>query len=265
MSTPDPNPLPPELLAHPALWRARDHASAGRIKGADSLPTGYAELDARLPGGGWPRRGLVEILTDRPGIGELSLLLPALAALCRAEGEAGGWLAWIAPPYAPYAPALAARGIDLRRVLVVRASNPEWAIEQSLASGACSAVLGWTDGGPANGLAGGLAGGLARGLARGLDRRLRRLQLAAEHDGTLAVLFRPLAAAASASPAVLRLALGLPVPGSTHAPAGAHSLEVRILKSRGGPPATLRLELPSPDSDTPIGADAGADADTLAR
>ncbi len=253
MSTPDPNPLPPELLAHPALWRARDHASAGRIKGADSLPTGYADLDARLPGGGWPRRGLVEILTDRQGIGELSLLLPALAALCRAEGEAGGWLAWIAPPYAPYAPALAARGIDLRRVLVVRASNPEWAIEQSLASGACSAVLGWTD------------GGLARSLARGLDQRLRRLQLAAEHDGTLAVLFRPLAAAASASPAVLRLALGLPVPGSTHAPAGAHSLEVRILKSRGGHPASLWLELPSPDSDTHIGPDAGADADTLAR
>jgi hypothetical protein len=243
VSTPDPSPLLSELLAHPALWRARDHASAGWTNGTGSLPSGYAELDARLPGGGWPRRGLVEILTDRQGIGELSLLLPALAALCRAEGEAGGWLAWIAPPYAPYAPALAARGIDLRRVLVVRAPNPEWAIEQSLASGACSAVLGWTNG----------------CLATDLDRRLRRLQLAAERDGTLAVLFRPLAAATSASPAVLRLALGLPMPGSTHAPAGTHSLAVRILKSRGGQPASLRLELPAPDTDT------GADDGTLAR
>jgi hypothetical protein len=262
VSTPDPNPLPPELLAHPGLWRARDHASAGRSTGAGSLSTGHAELDARLPGGGWPRRGLVEILTDRQGIGELSLLLPALAALCRAEDEAGGWLAWIAPPYSPYAPALAARGIDLRRVLVVRASSPEWAIEQSLASGACSAVLGWTDRGVSRRFAAGAdrhASGSANGPANGPARYLRRLQLAAERDAALAVLFRPLAAATSASPAVLRLALGLPVPGSTCAPADAHSLEVRILKSRGGHPAHLRLELPSPD--TAI----GADADALAR
>jgi cell division inhibitor SulA/protein ImuA len=260
VSTPDPNPLPPALLAHPGLWRARDHASAARSNDTGSLPTGHAELDARLPGGGWPRRGLVEILTDRQGIGELSLLLPALVALCRAEGEAGGWLAWIAPPYAPYAPALAARGIDLRRVLVVRASNPEWAIEQSLASGACSAVLGWTGRGVVRRAA---ASGPASGPASGLDRHLRRLQLAAEQSGTLAVLFRPLAAAASASPAVLRLAVGLPAPGATPAPAGAHWLEVRILKSRGGPPASLRLELPSPDTDIDI--DTGADADPLAR
>src|SRR5438034_15002 len=67
-----------ELLAHPSLWRGRSRAAIATIS------TGYPALDAGLPGGGWPRHGLVEILTPRVGVGELYLLLPALAALSRA-------------------------------------------------------------------------------------------------------------------------------------------------------------------------------------
>ena len=37
------------------------------------------------------------------------------------QSAAGRSLAWIAPPHRPYAPALAAAGIDLARVLVVTA------------------------------------------------------------------------------------------------------------------------------------------------
>jgi hypothetical protein len=215
-----------ELLRHPALWRAREPAGAAAGGG---LPTGHAALDRCLPGGGWPRHGLVELLADRAGIGELSLLLPALARLCGVEGEevrhaarlprgappeavtGSGWLAWISPPYSPYAPALAAGGIDVARVLVVRAAPAEWAMEQALRSGACSAVLGW---------------------AACRDRRsLRRLQLAAEQSGALAVLFRALDATREPSPAVLRIALA----------ARADDLELRILKSRGGRPVVLRL------------------------
>jgi hypothetical protein len=66
-----------ELLAHPSVWRGRSRAAV------ETLPTGFAALDAGLPGGGWPRHGLVEILTPRPGVGELYLLLPVLAALSR--------------------------------------------------------------------------------------------------------------------------------------------------------------------------------------
>jgi hypothetical protein len=192
------------LLQHPALWRAREQGGA---TGRAGLPTGYDALDRVLPGGGWPLQGLVEILADRTGIGELSLLLPALARLC----SEGGWLACVSPPHPPYAPALAARGIDVSRILVVRAPPAEWAMEQALRSGACSAVLGW---------------------AACRDRQgLRRLQLAAEQSHCLAVLFRRLRDAQEPSPAVLRIALD----------GTALGLTARILKSRGGRPASVQL------------------------
>lgn len=203
--------MPPDaldqLLRHPALWRARQRDTVG---GSSGLPTGYTALDRCLPGGGWPSQGLIEVLADRTGIGELSLLLPALARLC-GEGREAGWLAWISPPHPPYAPALAACGIDVGHVLVVRAPSAEWAMEQALRSGACSAVLGW---------------------AGCRDRQsLRRLQLAAEQSGCLAVLFRRLRDGHEPSPAVLRIALSSDRDG----------LEVRILKSRGGRDASVRL------------------------
>jgi len=195
------------LLQHPALWRARERGEATVRTG---LPTGHAALDRVLPGGGWPLQGLVEILADRTGIGELSVLLPALARLCSDASE-GGWLAFISPPHPPYAPALAACGIDVGRILVVRAPPAEWAMEQALRSGACRAVLGWA--------------------ACRSGQSLRRLQLAAEQSGCLAVLFRSLRDAREPSPAVLRIAL-------EGAPLG---LMARILKSRGGPPASVPL------------------------
>lgn len=196
-----------ELLQHPDVWRAREGGGSSQPPG---LPTGFNALDRCLPGGGWPRQGLIELLADRLGIGELSLLMPALAALCDEERD-GGWLAWVAPPYQPYAPALAACGIDVARVLVVRSGPAAWVMEQSLRSGSCSAVLGWVD---------------------AIDlQSLRRLQLAAEQARCLAVLFRRLRARHEPSPAVLRIALE----------AGQQNLSLRIEKSRGGRPMHLQL------------------------
>ncbi|HEY4750988.1 MAG TPA: translesion DNA synthesis-associated protein ImuA [Steroidobacteraceae bacterium] len=167
------------LLEHPAIWRGR---SAARRLG---LPSGFAALDEFLPDQGWPRTGLIEILVARFGSGELSLLLPALAALTRASSAR--WCVWVAPPLTPFAPALAARGIVLERVAVVGGARPSWAFEQTLGSGACDAVLAW--------------------LRQPKARDLRRLQLAAERGRTLGVLFRPRRAAGEASAAVLRLGL----------------------------------------------------------
>src|SRR5215469_7757100 len=99
------------LLEHPAIWRGR---SAARTR---TFRTGFAALDEGLPGGGWPRAGLIEILPTCFGAGELSLLLPALAAVTR-RPEAR-WCAWVAPPLQPFGPALAERGVVLERVLVV--------------------------------------------------------------------------------------------------------------------------------------------------
>jgi cell division inhibitor SulA/protein ImuA len=186
------------LLARPDLRRGGALAQVA----SPSVPTGFAALDAELPGGGWPTGCLTELLPAHEGIGELRVLGPALAAL----SYAGRRLAWIAPPHLPYAPALDAAGIALEQLLIIRtaaARDALWAAEQALASAACGAVLVWPD---------------AVKYAE-----LRRLQLAADKGSTLAVLFRAPRVADEASPAVLRLALAT----------AAGALAVRILKRRG--------------------------------
>lgn len=200
------------LLQHPAIWRGR---SAARTR---TLPTGFAALDEGLPAGGWPHAGLIEILPTCFGAGELSLLLPALAAVTRRQ-EAR-WCAWVAPPLQPFAPALAARGVALERVLVVntpkkvvKGKSALWAFEQTLRSGACDIALAW--------------------LRGALPRQIRRLHLAAERGDTLGVLFRPREAARDSSPAVLRVVV-------EPAAAGAR---VTLLKSRGGARGSIELSL----------------------
>ena len=178
------------LLEHPALWRGRGAAQR------PGLSTGFAALDEQLPGKGWPRSGLIEILVARFGSGELSLLLPALAALTRAR--CARWCVWVAPPLLPFAPALASRGVVLDRVAVVSGAHPLWAFEQTLGSGACDAALAWA--------------------RRPLPREIRRLQLAAERGRTLGVLFRPRRAARKPSAAVLRLGVEPSDAGCTRHP-----------------------------------------------
>ncbi|MGE5640211.1 MAG: translesion DNA synthesis-associated protein ImuA [Clostridia bacterium] len=202
-----PMPALDALLEQHAVWRGESFAPVFR-----KIPTGYAELDARLPGGGWPAGALTEILGDEAGIGELQAVLPALARL---TGE-GKRVVWLAPPHLPYAPALAAAGIDLTHLSVVRAPgrlDALWAAEQVLRAGPCHALLAW--------------------LRHARYEELRRLAVAAEASSALVALFRPAAAASEPSPACLRLALE----GSE---AG---LSVRILKRRG-PPAAAPFLLP---------------------
>lgn len=188
------------LLTHPGIWRGRGLARS------DTHATGYARLDDALPGRGWPAAGLTEILTRRPGLGELRLLLPLLAALGAAQPPR--WVAWVSPPFEPYAPALAAGGVPPGRLLVIRAAEPLWALEQTLDSGACGIALGWPESG--------------RRPVRARD--LRRLQLIAQRHRAPAFLFRGLAAAREASPAELRL-LFEPQPGGAR---------LQLFKSRGG-------------------------------
>ncbi|MDZ7686441.1 MAG: SulA-like leucine-rich domain-containing protein [Gammaproteobacteria bacterium] len=126
------------LLRQTGMWRASTldcHEPRG-------TPTGFAALDELLAGDGWPTGGIAELLFDRPGIGEMRLLSPALARLSR---ERSRWLLWVSPPFLPYPPALARAGIDLSRVLVARPSNRTdalWTLEKALSSQGCSAVLG---------------------------------------------------------------------------------------------------------------------------
>ena len=71
-------PLAPEIL-HPALWLGHQ---LGR-QADNAVGTGFPLLDAQLPGSGWPRRALTELLLPHTGIGEIRLLSPCLAATCR--------------------------------------------------------------------------------------------------------------------------------------------------------------------------------------
>lgn len=184
------------LLQHPAIWRGRSAAQVSVV------PSGFPALDRALPGGGWPKAGLVEILVSHIGVGELNALLPALAALTRQASAR--WCAWVAPPYEPFAPALSAYGVVLERLFVVRTEQPLWAFEQSLISGACDAVLVWAPRAP--------------------SRDIRRLQLAAEKGRALGVLFRPVAVAKESSNAVLRVIVEPTEQGA----------RITLLKSRGG-------------------------------
>ena len=202
-----------KILANPRVWRGRDQAGCRA-----GLSSGYPELDRHLPGGGWPPDSLTEILTAHYGIGELRLLMPALASLSNAtpEQEEPGWIAWVAPPFQPYPPALRQYGLDLSRMLIVRpgeASETLWSAEQALSSGTCAAVLLWPE---------------------TLDDQAgRRLQLAAEKGQSWAIAFRPLGVRHQPSAAALRLELQ----------ATAQGTQVHILKSRGGRPAVVRTRL----------------------
>jgi cell division inhibitor SulA len=196
------------LLQHPALWRGR-----GVALGA-GLSTGHAALDAALPGGGWPRHGLVEVLTPGGGHGELSLWTPLLRQLGQQPGQ-DRWAAFVTPPFEPFAPAWESQGVRARQLLVLRAAEPLWALEQCLLSGACALGFAWP------------------GAGLGMTV-LRRLALAAEQGSALAVLVRPLRAAAEHSAAVLRLALTRT----------GDCLQVRLLKGRGVAPAVVELALP---------------------
>jgi cell division inhibitor SulA/protein ImuA len=180
------------------------------------LPTGFVDLDRYLPGGGWPRRAIIEIFLDRYGIGELSLLMPALALLSRTS-RAKRWIVWVAPPFIPYAPALLRHGIDLDRVLMVHPTSAKkdalWAVEQVLRSESSIAVLAW--------------------VKDASDTVLRRFQLAAEERDCWAVLFRPMTALRQSSPAALRLKLS----------GTAETARVDIMKCRGKRPGIVALQL----------------------
>ncbi len=207
------------LLRQGDVWRGSAQDPRSREANATDLATGHAALDEALPGGGWPRGALTEILHPRDGIGELQLVIPLLARLTAASRR----VLWVDPPFIPYAPALELAGVSLYYTHVVRSDKAEdalWALEQSLRTGTCAAVLAW----PRN----------------PTPPQLRRLQLAAETGDCAAFLFRPATVAGQTSPAALRLLLT----------PEARALKLDVIKCRGRFfSRPIRLPLPPAHTD----------------
>lgn len=197
-------------------WQTRVWRGKGASVARAVIPTGFGELDSHLPGGGWPLGAIIEIFVDGYGIGELALLMPAVAALTKTEAaKPPKWVAWIAPPFVPYAPALQQHGINIDRLLMIHPTSGNkgrlWAIEQVVRSGSSTGVLAW--------------------VPAADDVVLRRLQLAAEDQECWVLLFRPASASQQRSPAALRIRLSQ-TPTATR---------VQIFKCRGGRPSVVDI------------------------
>jgi hypothetical protein len=227
-----------ELLKHPAIFRIGDVSQVND----GVVASGFDALDDAL-NGGWPVARLTELLCDHVGIGELSLLLPALPKAAAAESIARStskmshvsnssiastasarsrsslnhsrralWISQAAlpagMPCVAYAPALARAGIDLKALALVTTTSAQqtlWAMEQALLSGATRCVFAWIRETPH-------------------DFALRRISQAARKSESLCFLMRPMSAAKRASPAELRIAIQ---------PATNGAIALTLLKRRG--------------------------------
>ena len=195
----------PALLADLRRQIRRIEHNSGSTSGLERDATGHEtaaafslgaiSLDNALPWHGLPRAGLHDIVAadaTAAAAGFTALLLGRLLA-------EGGAVAWCRRTHAEtgrlpgglYAPGLACFGLDPDRLIVVEAgseTNLLWALEEGLQSGALAGVAGEI--------------GAAPPIA------LRRLQLAAETTGTLALLVRPARTLAAPTPALTRWRVG---------------------------------------------------------
>ena len=199
----------PAHVAH-AVWRGTEVASAaGR-----TLPTGFTLLDAALPGGGWPTRGLSEVLLAQAALCEWRLLGPALPGLL---ADRGSRIYLVAPPKTPHAMGLAQLGVAPEQLVWMDIQCPAdslWVTEQLLKSQVAGAVLAW--------------------LPQARPEQVRRLQVLALHCDAPVFVFRPESALRAASAAPLRVSVAL---------AQSWGLEVRIRKRRGAASdAVLQLQ-----------------------
>jgi protein ImuA len=203
-----PRALPPAVEA--VIWRGDELGhTASKVS-----PSGWAELDAELPGGGWPLQSVTEVLTAQPSVLEWRLLGPAL----RPVVAAGGQVVVIGPPRHPHLPGLLHEGLNERQLVWVQAELPAerlWVTEQLIKANAAGTIVSW--------------------LPQARQEQLRRLQVCAQACEGLVFLCRPQAARHDASAAPLRV----------HASVGPDwELKVNVFKRRG-PVHDRTLVLPS--------------------
>lgn len=215
-----------QLVQQGKVWQA----GRAPVVQESRISSGYPQLDQYLEGG-WPEGCLTELLCDRPGQGELSLLLPLLQQLQEDSPEHSILL--VDPPLLPSGSALAGLGLKLPQLITVQTRSRRdqlWSLEQALRSGCCPAVLAW--------------------LPQADAKALRRLQVAAVEGNSRGFLFRPTDCVTESSAAPWRFTLQRQSEG----------VEISLIKRKGGwplPARTLSLAphplLPTPTAVTPAG------------
>ena len=191
-----------------AVWRGSDLGDAVM----HAYSTGWAELDAQLPSGGWPARSLTEILSPQPSLLEFRLTGDAL----RQATAAGKQVILVGAPKQPHVPGLLRAGLAANQLIWIEADQPaqrKWVVEQIVKSNAAGAIIAW--------------------LPQARAEQIRRLQIVSLTCNAPVFLCRPDSSRHESSAAPLRL----------HAEIGFDwELHVNIFKRRG--PAhtgTLRL------------------------
>jgi protein ImuA len=230
------------LAALRAEVRAIESAGAPR----ECLPFGVESIDARLAGGGLACAALHEAAPDRAGLSDdaaATLFLAAIAA--RRSLDGGATVLWALARRDLFAPGLALAGLAPARVLYAECGRDEDVLavmEEGLRHGGLAAVVGE--------------------VRRVPMAATRRLQLAAEESGTMALMLKrwrrgdedPLAAP---SAAVTRWRIGsapsgaLPVPGI-----GRPRWRIALARQRGGEPHHWIMEGPDAKGRLALPADA---------
>ncbi len=194
---PEAGQLPPAVAS--ALWRGTELGSPV----FETLPSGFAALDAELPGGGWPCRVLTEVLQVQASVAEWRLLAPAM----RQVVAAGGNVVVVGPPRTPHLPGLRHVGLDERHLVWIQAEAPAqrlWVTEQLIKTNAAGLLVSW--------------------LPQARQEQIRRLQVCAQASDGPIFLCRPAAAEHEPSAAPLRVQLGFGIDWQLH---------VHLMKRKG--------------------------------
>ena len=203
--------------------------AAGAKGPAATLPFELDALDARLAGNGLADAGLHEVAGASAGYSDDAAATLFLAGIAGRRSLEGGTVLWVVSSRDLFAPGLAQAGLPPGRLLVAEAGRDTDVLavmEEGLRHGSLATVVGE--------------------IGRAGLTETRRLQLAAEEGGTMALMLRrwrkgdPLA---EPSTAVTRWRIGsapsepLPVPGI-----GPACWRVELARQRGGEGFSLILE-----------------------
>jgi len=220
-------------------------AESARGGARECLPFGLEPIDRRLAGGGLAVDALHEVAAAAPGLGDDAAATLFAAAVAARRAGAEGTVLWALSRRDLFAPGLASAGLAPDRVLYAECRRDEEVLavmEEGLRHGSLAAVVGE--------------------VGRAVMAATRRLQLAAEEGGTMALMLKrwrrsgedPLALP-SAAVTRWRLAAApsapLPVAGI-----GRPRWRLELARQRNGEPFTLVVE--APDEKARLALPAGA-------